>query len=194
MINRRSGFCRNCNANVVHIRTFRRRIWYRFDQWSNSFFGKLGFGPWCCVDCKELSWKLSPANPQVKTISDKTVPLSEPQRIGNYLRTDQSLTHQRAQSNRFSKKFRQSVAEKLICGKTTIRQMGNDLGITINTLEQWIEEFHQDQVRSDSKYLESSEDSSIPKPAGLMGNKSVDCEASDATGEVIHGFAIRKPR
>lgn len=72
--------------------------------------------------------------------------------------------------------------------------MGNDLGITINTLEQWIEEFHQDQVRSDSKYLESSEDSSIPKPAGLMGNKSVDCEASDATGEVIDGFAIRKPR
>lgn len=194
MINRRSGFCRNCNANVVHIRTFRRRIWYRFDQWSNSFFGKLGFGPWCCVDCKERGWKLSPTNPHVKTISDRADTPAEPQRVGNYLRTDQSLTHQRAQSNRFSEKFRHGVAEKLICGKTTIRQMSNDLGITVNTLEQWIEEFQQDQLGPNLTHPESFQDSSIPKPAGLMRDNSVDCDSSDGTGKVIEGYAIRKPR
>lgn len=194
MINQRSGFCHNCNANVVHIRTFRRRIWYRFDQWSHSFFGKLGLGPWCCVDCKETNWTLAPTNPQVKSISDKTDSAAETQRVGNYLRTDHSLTHQIAQSNRFSTKFRQSVAEKLMRGKSTIRQTSIDLGISTKTLEQWIEEFEQDQLGPNLTKQGSSDNSIIPRPASLPRDKSVDYGSSDTVGKVIEGCAIRKPR
>ena len=72
--------------------------------------------------------------------------------------------------------------------------MSNDLGITVNTLEQWIEEFQQDQLGPNLKHPESFQDSSIPKPAGLMRDNSVDCDSSDGTGKVIEGYAIRKPR
>ncbi len=192
MINRRTGYCKNCNSNVVHVRTFKRRFWYRWDQWTNSYFGKLGFGPWQCVDCKQSRMRLLPKDESVKSITDKEEKSSGPTRVGNFLRTDRALAHSLAQSNRFSKKFRLSVAKKLLSGKSTFSQIGNDLGLNQQTLEHWIEEHHAHQAtqpgRSNTASLINS------NPAGLESPEPVDWSAEDADGLIIDSKAIRKAR
>ena len=137
--------------------------------------------------------RLLPRDESMKSVSDKEENTSGTKRVGNFLRTDRALAHSLAQSNRFSKKFRLSVAEKLLNGKSTISQVGNDLGLTQQTLEQWINEHHAHQAtqpgRSNSASLITSS-----KPAGLEPQEPVDWSSQDAEGKIIDSKAIRKAR
>ena len=136
--------------------------------------------------------RLLPRDESMKSVSDKEEKTSGTKRVGNFLRTDRALAHSLAQSNRFSKKFRLSVAEKLLNGRSTISQVGNDLGLTQQTLEQWIDEHraHQatQQGRSNSASLFTS------KSAGLEPQEPVDWSNHDAQGKIIDSNAIRKAR
>ena len=136
--------------------------------------------------------RLLPKDDSMKSVSDKEEPTSGTKRVGNFLRTDQALAHSLAQSNRFSKKFRLSVAEKLLKGRSTINQVGNDLGLTQQTLEQWIDEHHAHQATQQGRPNSASLITS--KPAGLEPQEPVDWNSQDAEGKIIDSKAIRKAR
>jgi len=67
--------------------------------------------------------------------------------VGNVTRSDDSLLVRKARAARYSKKYRESVVERIMSGQSTISQVKNELGLSERDLLDWINDkiMHQDQ-------------------------------------------------
>lgn len=193
MVNRQTGFCENCNSNVVHVRVFQRRFWYWLDRMTFSFLGCLGMGPWQCVDCGDRNMWLLRIRKAARAISEKSDTVDTSQPVGNYLRTEQSLAHSVSDESRFSEKYRIGIVEKLLEGKSTVSRTCNELGVAELTIQRWMKEYMQQQL---DKVTKAAAGSLIAaNPAGSEAPEPVNWSADElAGGTVIESSAVRKPR
>ena len=60
--------------------------------------------------------------------------------VGNVTRGDDSLLVRKARAARYSKKFRESVVERILTGKSTISQLRNELDLSERDLLDWVNE------------------------------------------------------
>jgi transposase-like protein len=62
------------------------------------------------------------------------------ERAGNFLKSEHSLLMQDRRASKFSQKFREGTVMKILAGKTTIREVQQDLDVTETDLILWIRE------------------------------------------------------
>jgi transposase-like protein len=192
MVNRRTGFCENCNSNVVHVRVFQRRLIYRLDRLTGSYFGRLGFGPWQCVDCGHRRMRLLPVQPSARTVSEKAENDDVSHSVGNFIRTDQSLAHAASDKYRFSDKYRRGIVEKLLQGQTTVSRTCQDLDVSELEIQQWIREYLQHEL--DRVARASGGSLIVPDASGSSSPEPVNWSPEETDGPVIDSTAVRKPR
>ena len=67
--------------------------------------------------------------------------------VGNFLRSDESLLVRKARANRYSKKFREGVVNRILSGALTISQARKELNVSERDLLDWINDriMRQDQ-------------------------------------------------
>ncbi|MGI9519225.1 MAG: transposase [Pirellulaceae bacterium] len=192
MVNRRTGYCCNCNSNVVHVRAFESRIAWILDRLTLGILGLFRIGPWKCVDCGQGSLLISKSTEAIRSVSEKREVADESAAVGNFIKTDMSLAHAANNANRFSEKYRIGIVEKLMQGKSTVSRVCHELGVSELELQKWIKAWTEQEIRrqvelqagrliiADDSSSESfdSEDWSGERPGGL----------------VIESKAVKKPR
>ncbi len=192
MINRQTGFCSNCNSNVVHVRVFQRRMAYVLDRLTLSFFGWLGLGPWQCVDCGDRNMTLLPVHRSARNIAEESDTLDLAQSVGNFIRTDQSLAHAVSDESRFSRKYRSGIVEKLLEGKSTVTRTCQELGVSELVVQRWLRDYMQEQLDRVAKQAQGS--LILANSAGSPADDQLDCATDEVAGLVIDSSAIPKPR
>ncbi len=65
-------------------------------------------------------------------------PASE--KVGNFLRSDESLILQSTRASRYSRKYREGIVERILAGQATISQIRNELGVSEREVLDWINE------------------------------------------------------
>ncbi len=132
------GYCNSCRRNVQHFRG-RKSAAARILDISSLFM--LNFGPWYCSHCeirtRSLPWvrRRHPTYNRVADRLDESTP-----RIGNFIRSDDSLVMRQKRTGRYSRKFREGVVLRLTSGKTSISQLKSDLDVTERDLMAWVAE------------------------------------------------------
>jgi len=69
------------------------------------------------------------------------------EKVGNFLRSEESLILQSTRASRYTKKYRESIVDRILSGKATITQIRNELGVTERDVLEWLNErvFRQQQ-------------------------------------------------
>ena len=85
----------------------------------------------------------NPQKPQPKpTATKKPVASPDPkpaaQPIGNFLKSDRSLTNRKHRLERFSEKYRDAVVRRILAGTATISQIRNDKQLSETEIAEWI--------------------------------------------------------
>ena len=192
MINRETGFCSNCNSNVVHVRIFKSRFTYWIDRLTFSFLAMLGIGPWQCVDCGTRNFLL-PAKKEdaQRKISEKEEQPKPDMAVGNFIRTEHSLAHAVSDESRFSIKYRMGIVEKLLSCKQSVSKTCQELNVSEIELQRWIKEYLQREI--DKATAAASGAVIIREDAGHEAPEPVDWSPEENLGLVIESTAVRKP-
>lgn len=79
--------------------------------------------------------------PQADSATDEagkqtSTPVGE--KVGNFLRSEESLVVRNTRAARYTKKYRESVVERILSGQATITQVRSELGITERDVLEWI--------------------------------------------------------
>jgi transposase-like protein len=142
MINkRRTGYCRICDSNVVHTRTFDNRFAWQIDRLTLGMFGLwhlVHMGPWRCVDCGHRQLLIRPNADARRRINEKQGAPDETAPVANFIRTQQSLVHTLADTSQYSDKYRAGVVQKLLNGESTVSRVCAELQISELDVQQWI--------------------------------------------------------
>ncbi len=137
----RKGYCRDCQANVNHLRRFVSHIAWLLDALTFRFIGRFRFGYWHCMQCTRKSVYLPLARRDVRTIAPlQTESESESHPVetaGNYLRNE-SLLSKKGRISRYSSKYREGVVKKILSGHATIAEMKRELNVSEADLLDWI--------------------------------------------------------
>jgi len=192
MNNRLTGYCGNCNSNVVHVRLFQRRFFFMFDRITFGFFGRLGLGPWQCVDCGTRHMTLTPKQKDARSISEQAEAIDPGKPVGNYIRTEHSLAHAASSKTRYSQKFRMGAVEKLLKGKSTVTRTCQELGVGELEIQSWIKDYLQVELNKVSRAAQGA-----LIQTGTTGSQSpepIDWRGEESSGPVIESTAVRKPR
>ena len=106
--------------------------------------------------------------------------------VGNVTRSDDSLLVRKARAARYSKKYRESVVERIMSGKSTISQVRKELGLSERDLLDWLNDrmIKQDQqIVKLTQVVEAvkslTNDSSILNPANDKVHPRLHLDASD---------------
>ena len=150
----KTGYCKSCMSNVRHRRSLRSPFFPGFDLITLRIFKSLGLGPWYCIGCGHKRLLVSGARAQAGTFEPGSAKDPQPEgnqeeeveRVGNYLRTDHSLVDQTTRKSRYSTKFRDGIARRVLTGRSTKSQASRDLGIREIDVQIWIDDFHQRNV------------------------------------------------
>lgn len=192
MTGRSKGYCENCNSNVVHVRSFHRRLAYFMDRITGSFLAKFGIGPWQCVDCGYRRLRLLPSMESARKISDRPESVDASVPVGNFLKTEHSLTHATTDADRFSEKYRIGIVEKLLKGTSTFSKVCSELSVSEIELQRWIKDYLQLQL--DNVVAANSTDLISTEYAGVSDHRPVNWTEETRQDTVIESTAVRKPR
>ena len=191
MVNRRTGYCWNCDSNVVHVRAFESRVAWMLDRLTLGVLGLIRIGPWKCVDCGNSSMLISKSTAAIRSVSEKQEVDDEAAAVGNFIKTDLSLAHAATDTERFSEKYRNGIVEKLLNGKSTVSRVCHDLGVSELELQKWIKAWTDQEIR---RQVELQAGRIII--ADESASDSLDSEdwGVDSPGLVIESKAVHKPR
>lgn len=113
-----------------------------------------------------------------KSTTTKSNATEEPdvefEHVGNVTRGDDSLLVRKARAARYSKKFRESVVERILTGKSTISQLRNELGLSERDLLDWINE---------KVMVQSSQIKKLSQVVNAVKHLAIEVTPSDATHE-----------
>ncbi len=192
--NRKPGYCSNCNSNVVHVRAFNSPVAYRLDRMSFSLLGLLNVGPWRCVDCGFRRLLVRRPRQWARVIAEESM-ANDDQAISNFLRTDKSLAHAAANSERFSEKFRFGIVDKLLAGTTTISQCCSDLHVSELEIQMWIRDFLQHQIEKAATNPAQPPTAALPDESDRANRGHGLTQFDDpGSGMVIESSVVRKSK
>ncbi len=191
MVNRRTGYCCNCDSNVVHVRAFESRAAWMFDRLTLGAMGLLKIGPWKCVDCGNSSLLISKSTEAIRSVSEKQEIADESAAVGNFIKTDYSLAHAASNADRFSEKYRNGIVERLLNGKSTVSRVCEELGVSELELQKWIKAWTAQEIRKQVE-IHSGRMIIAGEPADLHESPDWDVDAPE--GLVIESKIVPKPR
>jgi transposase-like protein len=108
--------------------------------------------------------------------------------VGNVTRTDDSLLVRQARAARYSKKFRDSVIDRILSGESTITQVRNELKLSERDLLDWI---NQRVMRQDQRIAKLTQVVDTVKQ--LTNDPSVVASFDDEATLKIHSEPQPKP-
>ena len=132
---------------------------------------------------------------QTKTATESS---SKFEHVGNVTRSDDSLLVRKGRAARYSKKFRESVVERLLTGKSTITQLRKELGLSERDLLDWIEdkEAEQDNRSKLTHVVDAAKHLTIDVPSNSKSSESrpqiydADDFQSKSAGSPVKGKTI----
>lgn len=138
----RKGYCRDCQANVNHVRRFDSNIAWLLDTMTFYFVSRFRLGAWHCLQCTRKSVYLKLPRPGGRTIviggDSSPKDFADVEGAGNYIRRDRSLVARRERSSRYSAKYRESIVQKILDGHATIAEVKRELSLSESDLIDWI--------------------------------------------------------
>lgn len=143
----RKGYCRDCRANVNHVRRFVSNIAWLLDTLSFQFMGRFRLGHWHCPQCTRKSFYLPLARRDARTIpplNSKEPIAPQVESAGNFLRS-QSLVARKSHASRYSAKYREGVVKKILSGRVTLSEMSREISVPEVELIDWIATAFNDQ-------------------------------------------------
>lgn len=146
----RKGYCRDCQANVDHVRKFTSALAWLLDHLSFQFFSRFRLGSWHCLQCTRNSIYLNLPRVDARTIQLGQSPQTTPDEIqvesvGNFLRGEHSLIAKKQRLSRFSSKYRENVVQKILAGHVTIAEMCRELNLSEADVIEWFAEVFESQ-------------------------------------------------
>lgn len=146
----RKGYCRDCQANVDHVRRFVSSLAWLLDHLSFRFISRFRLGSWHCLQCTRNSIYLNLPRADARTIQigRSASPESNENQVesaGNFLRSEQSLIAKKQRLSRFSPKYRENVVQKILAGHVTIGEMCRELDLSEADIIEWFAELFENQ-------------------------------------------------
>lgn len=178
------GYCRQCQANVQHVRSVRRRL----SRWVDSIAGGLlrwvGVGPWYCVSCARRSLLFTPPRKDVGTYNPRSNKIASAgsddcERVGNFLETDISIVTRSVRNRQFSEKYRREIVESLLDGSASFSQLRSQLEISELDLQAWIAGYHQSRLREVLEGAATEFDDALTIDAGQVSRGDPGDRAGD---------------
>jgi transposase-like protein len=83
-------------------------------------------------------FRRKPKQSTTETVVDEADEAAEFEKVGNFLRSDESLLVQQARVGRYTKKFREGVVDRILSGGSTITQVRKELGLSERDILNWI--------------------------------------------------------
>ena len=146
-----NGYCDQCLYNIEHVRSVKDPIARALDgaTWKITRF--LGIGPWYCISCGSRKLLVPTYRRNVKNYDPRVAEPPKPKpdefdRVGNFIQTDLSLKVRADRKGRYSEKFRDSVVEKLLGGKTKFSEIRNEIDVSEQDLQSWIARYHEKRI------------------------------------------------
>ena len=175
-----TGYCSSCMKNIPHVCLI-QNPWIRFfDSLTFNFARIFRLGAWHCIQCGQTSFHLKTVRREAPTfqLPDQS-PETEATPVGNFLKSERSLTLRSQRTHRFSLKFRDSIVLRLLSGSSTMSQLGRELNVSEVDLVDWLADY---VCRKDEKIreLESIINRSPPLQNLLAQNESISYSSEDA--------------
>lgn len=147
----RKGYCRDCQANVKHVRRFRSALTRSFDKLTFRFMARFRLGSWHCLQCTRNTIYLALPRADVRTIhiGRAEQPKSEETQVesaGNFLRNEHSLVAKKQRLSRYSPKYREGVVHKILSGHVTVAEMCRELELSETDLMEWFAAVFDEQA------------------------------------------------
>lgn len=137
----RTGWCPRCQRRVQHTHTGSGPVWWLHWLTLNAL-PRLGLGGWSCDSCYSRQWWLRGVFRRTARKED------EFEQAGNFLLADYSLIRRSLRNSRYSRKFRDSVVDRLLTGQARIDSIREELKIREPDLLAWIgDRIHRQQER-----------------------------------------------
>jgi transposase-like protein len=140
------GFCPDCRKNVHHVHVFRSIAARLVDGCTLWLVPKvLRLGSWHCRVCNRHSTLLAFCQSGALDYERQTPEVVQTA-AGNFIKRDQSLVMRSERNSRYTKKFRQSVVERILNGKATLSSIREELNLSESDLIGWINEVVEGQA------------------------------------------------
>jgi hypothetical protein len=115
-----------------------------FHHLTGQVLPRLGLGRWSCEKCYRQRWWLSPWFRR----DAETGGASGFEADGNFLLNDYSLVRRSLRSSRYTRKFRDSIVERLLSGQVRMDTVRSELRVRENDILAWIaDRMHRQQER-----------------------------------------------
>jgi hypothetical protein len=139
----RDGLCSRCGKTTVHAHMATGLGWW-FHHLTGQVLPRLGLGRWSCEKCYRQRWWLSPWFRR----DAETGGASGFEADGNFLLNDYSLVRRSLRSSRYTRKFRDSIVERLLSGQVRMDTVRSELRVRENDILAWIaDRMHRQQER-----------------------------------------------
>lgn len=139
----REGLCKRCGKSTPHSHMATGAGWW-FHRFTGHLLPRLGFGRWSCEKCYAQHWWLSARAGRAAETGESP----EFEVDGNFLLNDYSLVRRSLRSSRYTRKFRDSIVERLLSGQVRLDTVRSELRVRENDILAWIaDRMHRQQER-----------------------------------------------
>ena len=140
------GYCPDCRKNIHHVHAYKSLPARVADGCLLGLVPRvLRLGSWHCRVCNRMSTLLAFRRWGALDYDRPGLDPS-PATAGNYINREKSLVLRSERNNRYTKKFRQSVVERILSATVTLIEMREELNVSEADLLTWIGEVVDSQA------------------------------------------------
>ncbi len=155
---KRKGFCRGCVQNLCLVRQIDSRLFRILDWFTLRAVSLLKLGPWKCPYCGTRSFLLTYPIRGIRDFESdqhKDARIEEEMPHGNFIVQRDSLVSIQENEDRFSQKYRDGVAQKILKGEAMISQVCRELNVGERDLTSWVRQYVDQQQQLLSEEIDS---------------------------------------